>query len=104
MSRVEEIKHLLEKSRQMSVDETYPITEGEVVEFISSSFEFGFVCGALCQKQQDQAKCAVEIAREEVTEKACEYLDGLIELLNDHGHGLKKKRIIEGLKQAMKNE
>ena len=51
-----------------------------------------------------QALCAVEIAREEITEKACEYLDGLIELLNDHGHGLKKKRIIDGLKQAMKDE
>ena len=68
MSRAEEIKHLLEKSRQMGVDQTYPITENEVIEFISSSFEFGFVCGALWQKQQDQARSAVEIAREEVIE------------------------------------
>ena len=52
----------------------------------------------------DQARRAVEIAREEITEKACEYLDGLIEILNDHGHGLKKERIIGGLKQAMKDE
>ena len=63
MSRAEEIKHLLEKSRQMSVDETYPITEGEVIEFISSSFEFGFVCGALWQKQQDQAFINVCLGR-----------------------------------------
>ena len=52
----------------------------------------------------DQARWAVEIAREEITEKACEYLDGLIEILNDKGHGLKKERIIGGLKQAMKDE
>ena len=52
----------------------------------------------------DQARKAVEIAREEITEKACEYLDGFIEILNDHGHGLKKERIIGGLKQAMKDE
>lgn len=52
----------------------------------------------------DQARRAVEIAREEVIENACEYLDGLIELLNEHGHGLKKERIIGGLKQAMKDE
>lgn len=70
MSRAEEIKYLLEKSRQMSVDETYPITDGEVIEFISSSFEFGFVCGALWQKQQDQARSAAEIARDEMIEKA----------------------------------
>lgn len=49
----------------------------------------------------DQARSAVEIAKEEMIEKAREYLDGLIELLNDHGHGLKKERIIGGLKQAM---
>lgn len=49
----------------------------------------------------DCAKEAVEIAKEEMIEKAREYLDGLIELLNDHGHGLKKERIIGGLKQAM---
>jgi len=52
----------------------------------------------------DQARKAVEIAREEMIEKACEYLDGFIEILNDHGHGLKKERIIGGLKQAMKDE
>lgn len=52
----------------------------------------------------DQARRAVEIAREEMIEKACEYLDGFIEILNDHGHGLKKERIIGGLKQAMKDE
>jgi cobalamin biosynthesis protein CobT len=52
----------------------------------------------------DDARKAVEIAREEITEKACEYLDGLIEILNDHGHKLNKERIIGGLKQAMKNE
>lgn len=50
----------------------------------------------------DDALCAVEIAKEEMTEKACEYIDGLIEILNDRGHGLKKERIIGGLKQAMK--
>lgn len=49
----------------------------------------------------DQARRAVEIAREEIIEKACDYLSGLIELLNDHDLGLKKKRIIGGLKQAM---
>lgn len=81
MSRAEEIKHLLEKSRQMSVDETYPITEGEVVEFISSSFEFGFVCGALSQKQQDQARSAAEIAREEMIEKAIGWIG---EIYNYH--------------------
>lgn len=52
----------------------------------------------------DDAKKAVEIAREEMKEKACEYLDGLIEILNDRGHQLKKERIIGGLKQAMKDE
>jgi sugar phosphate isomerase/epimerase len=52
----------------------------------------------------DQARRAVEIAREEAAERACEYLDGLIEILNDHGHGLKKERIIGWLKQAMKDE
>jgi len=52
----------------------------------------------------DQARMAVEIAREEMIEKACEYLDGLIEILNDRGHGLKKELIIGGLKQAMKDE
>ena len=52
----------------------------------------------------DQALRAVEIAREEMIEKACEYLDGLIEILNDHGHGLKKERIIDGLKQTLKDE
>ena len=52
----------------------------------------------------DQARKAVEIAREEMIEKACEYIDGLIEILNDRGHGLKKERIIGGLKQAMKDE
>ena len=52
----------------------------------------------------DQAKEAVKIAKEEMIEKACEYVDGLIELLNDHGHGLHKERIIGGLKQAMKDE
>ena len=52
----------------------------------------------------DQALRAVEIAREEMIENACEYVDGLIEIFNDHGHGLKKERIIGGLKQAMKDE
>ena len=52
----------------------------------------------------DQARKAVEIAREEMIEKAREYIDGLIEILNDHGYGLKKERIIGGLKQAMKDE
>jgi len=52
----------------------------------------------------DEARKAVEIAKEEMMEIACEYLDGLIELLNDRGHGLKKERIIGGLKQAMKDE
>ena len=52
----------------------------------------------------DQALKAVEIAREEITERACEYLDGLIEILNDKGHGLKKERIVGGLKQAMEDE
>ena len=36
----------------------------------------------------DQARKAVEIAREEMIEKACEYIDGLIEILNDKiGYG-----------------
>lgn len=52
----------------------------------------------------DQARRAVEIARKEMIEKACEYIDGLIELLNDHKHGLNKERIIDGLIQAMKDE
>lgn len=52
----------------------------------------------------DQALKAVEIARGEITEKACEYLDGLIEILKDKGYGLKKKLIIGGLKQAMEND
>ena len=52
----------------------------------------------------DQARRAVEIAREEMIENACEYIDGLIEILNDNGHGLKKERIIGGLKQAIKDE
>ena len=52
----------------------------------------------------DQARKAVEIAREEMIEKACEYIDGLIEILNDKGHGLKKERIIGGLKEAIKDE
>lgn len=52
----------------------------------------------------DEARKAVEIAREEMIGKACEYLNGLVELLNDRGHGLKKERIIGGLKQAMKDE
>ena len=52
----------------------------------------------------DDARRAVEIAREEMIKKACEYLDGLIEILNDRGYGLKKERIIGGLKQAMKDE
>ena len=52
----------------------------------------------------DQAKRAVEIEKEEVIERACEYLDGIIGVLNDRGHGLKKERIIGGLKQAMKGE
>jgi len=51
----------------------------------------------------DQARKAVEIAREEMMENAFEYLIGLIEL-NDRGHQLKKERIIRGLKKAMKNE
>ena len=42
--------------------------------------------------------------KEKMMAKACEYLDGLIELLNDRGHGLKKERIIGGLKQSMKDE
>lgn len=63
------------------------------------------VCG-ICEPwlTPDQARKAAEIAREEMIEKACEYLDGLIELLNDRGHGLKKERIISGIKQAMKDE
>jgi hypothetical protein len=52
----------------------------------------------------DQARRAVEIAREEMIEKACEYIDGLIEILNDHEHKLNKERIIGGLKQAIKDE
>ena len=52
----------------------------------------------------EDARKAVEIAREEMIEKACEYLDGFIEILNDNGHGLKKERIIGGLKQAMQDE
>ena len=52
----------------------------------------------------NQARKAVEIEREEIAERACDYLNGLIELLNEKGHGLKKERIIGGLKQAMKNE
>ena len=52
----------------------------------------------------DQAREAAGIAREEMIEKACEYIDGLIELLNDRGHQLKKERIIDGLKQAMRDE
>ena len=46
----------------------------------------------------------VNLEQEEVIDKACEYLDGLIELLNERGHGLKKERIISGFKQAMKGE
>jgi len=52
----------------------------------------------------EQALRAVEIAMEEITERACEYLDGLIEILNDKGHGLKKERIVGGLKKAMEND
>ena len=51
-----------------------------------------------------QAREDVEITRDEMIEKACEYLDGLIEILNDRGHQLKKKRIIGGFKQALKDE
>ena len=61
-----------------------------------------FKAGAKWQKKQDQD--TVEIVRKEIFEKACEYLDGFIELLNDRGHGLKKERIIGGLKQVMKDE
>ncbi len=52
----------------------------------------------------DQARRAVEIEKEEVIERACEYLDGIIGILNDRGYGLKKERIISGLKQAMTDE
>jgi hypothetical protein len=52
----------------------------------------------------DEARKVVEIASEEMIEKACEYLDGLIEIFNDRGHQLKKERIIGGLKQAMEDE
>jgi len=102
MSRAEEIKHLLEKSRQMSVDETYPITEGEVIEFISSSFEFGFVCGALSQKQQDQARSAVEIAREEIYEWLINHNDYII--ANGSITRFDMEKCIKDLKQAMRDE
>jgi len=52
----------------------------------------------------DDARSAVEIAKEEMIKNVCEYLDGFIELFNEHGHRLKKERIIDGLKQAMKDE
>ena len=67
MSKIEEIKHLLEVSRQMIVDKTWPITEDEVVEFISSSFEFGFVCGALWKKRHDQE--TIELAEDHIIGK-----------------------------------
>ena len=49
-------------------------------------------------------KAGAKWQKKQMINKACEYLDGLIELLNDHGHGLKKERIIGGLKQAIKDE
>lgn len=52
----------------------------------------------------DDALSAVVIEREEMMERACEYIDGLIEILNDRGYRLKKERIIGGLKQAMNDE
>ena len=52
----------------------------------------------------DQARKAVEIAKEEMIERACEYLDGLIEIPNNREYQLKKERIIGGLKQAMNDE
>jgi hypothetical protein len=52
----------------------------------------------------DEARKAVYIAMEEAVERACEYIDGLIEILNDHKYKLNKERIIGGLKQAMEDE
>lgn len=116
MSKAEEIKHLLEVSRQMRVDKTWPITEGEVIEFISSSSEFGFVCGALWQKQQDQETielaedhamlAGMEKMKEQMTSKA---IDAKVKAdLDPHGADYEIQRLeceygqLEALK--IKNE
>jgi hypothetical protein len=45
------LEELLSASRQMFVDGSYPVTEDELVKYHSSSFEFGFACGALWMRK-----------------------------------------------------
>ena len=41
------------------------------------------------------------IRKDAFIEKAVEYIDGLIDFLNEYGHQLKKERIIEDFKKYM---
>lgn len=60
---------ILEESNKMVIEKTWPVTEDELVEHsgISSSFEFGFICGFLhCKKQMiRKAKLKGWVARDE---------------------------------------
>ena len=54
------LEELLSASRQMFVDGSYPVTEDELVKYHSSSFEFGFACGALWMRKQIASEIDVD--------------------------------------------
>lgn len=75
------LEELLSASKQMALDESWPVTEDELVKYHSSSFDFGFACGALWCKDHISEEPANEDL-EKAAEKSsyCEYLE---EVLSD---------------------
>ena len=83
-----------------------PVSEEleEAANEYAPDFSNSIASKATVDAVRDAFKAGAKWQKKQIINKACEYLDGLIELLNDHGHGLKKERIIGGLKQAIKDE
>ena len=65
MTREETLGELLKACRQMLVDKSWPVTEEELVKYHNSSFEFGFACGALWQREVIWHSCDEEPDGEE---------------------------------------
>ena len=101
MERKELLGKLISVSKQMTIDKSWPVSEFEVLEYYSSSFEFGLSCGVLWQREQvwhrgdefkDIAyirKCKKVIGNRENKEfgvgDILEVEDGHIDILNEDG-------------------
>lgn len=61
------LNSILEDAKKMTIEESWPVSEDETVERVSSSFDFGFLCGFLhCKKKMTKdAKIKGWVARDE---------------------------------------